>query len=134
MYHVLGQYEGKLAMYQNLCDKITRDPKKEKDYADNWKCSPPYSSFAHYSGKKKPWIQKFNYLQINSTLSLNMFGVLRYWFKELEEINNKYNMGIDVEHWNEKHWKDFKQLPLGELATYKDSMDIIFQNGTKATV
>lgn len=126
IYDALAPYEGKVTAYQHVCDRKNNHLSKSK-----WKCSPPYSSLAHFSGRKKPWLSTLHIENINSTSSMDMKGVFYYFFRELNEISIKYNMGIDVANWNTKHLKYFKELPLGRIATYGDHADIIFQNNTK---
>ena len=129
-FDALAPYEGNLTMYQFSCDR-PRDALSEQELKVTWKCNPPYSLFAHFSGRKKPWFyKKFAFKNINSTSSRYNHGVLHYYFKELHEINNKYDMGLDVKHWMTKHSIYFNELPLGEAATYSDQKHVIFQNHT----
>ena len=95
-FDALAPYEGNVTMYQNFCNE-PKDRLGKRTLNMLFKCHPPYSSFAHYSGKKKPWVSKqVNYNHINSTMSYQNFGVKNYYFKMLNEISNKYDMGIDV--------------------------------------
>ena len=95
-FDALALYEGNVTMYQKSCNE-PMDRLGERTLKMLFKCHPPYSSFAHYSGKKKPWVSKqVNYNHINSTMSYQNFGVKNYYFKMLNEISNKYDMGIDV--------------------------------------
>ena len=38
-----------------------------------------------------------------------------FWCQKLDRLNRKYDMGTDLWNWNDKHLKDFKEMPLGGM-------------------
>jgi hypothetical protein len=51
----------------------------------------------------------------------------RLWFKELTEINEKYDMGLDIKNFDTVHLKKMKESPLGYMAMYTDHTKELFR-------
>ena len=123
---VLAKYQPKLLAHQFSCDEY----KASVALADNkyqWKCTPPYNSFAHFYGKEKPWQVRFNMDNIykNETVTSGSFGARIHWFRELNEMNNELQMGIDLQNWQVKHVQQMQESPLGYMAMWKYQLNII---------
>ena len=73
-------------------------------------------------GKEKPWLGQ--YVRDEKTTH-GQHGVKGQWFAELEALNDKLNMSIDLEHWNSKIAPNMKGVMLGEMAMFKDQGDIL---------
>ena len=119
---VLAEYEGNVTVYQFSCDKTEERATDEKD---QFKCFPPYSSVAHFMGGSKPWQGRFNKKDINNTWSYKQKGAKSQWFKQLVELNEKFNMDLDISNWNSKYREKMQESPLGHKAKYSDHADII---------
>ena len=76
----------------------------------------PYKHFIHFSGNDKPWQHGVNH----SHKKWMWYGPAKGWFGHLHELNEKHDMGLDIENWIEKHEDIMKESPFGYLATYKD--------------
>jgi hypothetical protein len=113
---VLEKHQPKLLAYMYSCN----NPMNLGDF--KWTCNPPYNSFAHFSGGRKPWQNQFN---IAEKLTSSMFtgyqnATLVVWWQELIALNEKLEMNLDLEHWNEKYLPGMKESPLGYIAKYWD--------------
>ena len=113
---LLEKYQPKLLAYKNYCDKPTRSG----DY--QWTCNPPYDSFAHFFGDRKPWQNKFNSKQFKNSTNdtYRDHAATVVWFRELIALNAKLKMNLDLEHWDEKYLSGMKESPLGYIAKYWD--------------
>ena len=118
---LLSKYEGELARYQWSCDQPIEKVKKK--YA--FKCYPPYSSVAHFAGKTKPWQSRFQMYRANTKNTYLQKGAKNFWFKMLNEVNSKFEMGMDLDHWNEKYLPTVREAPLGAMAMYSETKDAI---------
>ena len=123
---VLAKYQPKLLAHHFSCDKY----KASVSLANNkyqWKCTPPYNSFAHFYGKEKPWQVRFNMdnIYINDTVISGSFGARIHWFIELNEINNELQMRLDLQNWQVKYVQQMQESPLGYMAMWKDQLNII---------
>eukprot|EP00978_Attheya_sp_CCMP212_P013578 scaffold34093_cov59-Attheya_sp.AAC.4 len=116
---MLEKYQPELLAYQYQCDL-------GKSYDFTWTCNPPYNSFAHFVGSHKPWQGKFSLESINnepvSTSTRKAATML--WFKELIALNEEHGMGIDLEHWNDKHLPLMKESTLGYMPMYADQANV----------
>ena len=122
----LAKYQPKLLANQFSCDKYNASV----SLADNkyqWKFTPPYNSFAHFYGKEKPWQMRFNMdnIYINETVTSDSYGARIQWFRELNEMNNELQMGIDLQNWQVKYVQQMQESPLGYMAMWKDQFNII---------
>ena len=124
----LEKYQPKLLAYQFECDKYALN-EKVGAWDFQWSCNPPYNSIAHFYGAKKPWQKKFKKEWLKGGHFLEDTSVKKapamLWFKELDELNDKHKMGIDLEHWNDKHLPAMKESALGYIPLNKDQADII---------
>ena len=89
-------------------------------------CNPPYNSVGHFTGSHKPWQHKFEMSDLKKSKTVNddtrkYKAVTLLWFQELQELNDRHRMGLDLENWNEKYLGIMKQSPLGYMATWGDS-------------
>jgi len=113
---VLAKYQPKILEYQWNCNS----DKTEEKYL--WRCTPPYEAFAHFMGNKKPWQSKFNLKGINKTWLHRQEAVRFLWFRELISMDEELRIGVDVQHWNEKHLPQMKNSPLGYMAMIRDQL------------
>ena len=120
---LLDQYQAKqkLLAYQNKCDK--------GGYHDmQWSCHAPYNSLAHFVGTHKPWQKKFQLSWIHKPVdSSHREAAFIFWFKELIALNEEHSMGIDFEHWDEKHLPLMKESTLGYMPKYSDQESVVSQ-------
>jgi len=117
---MLAKYQPDLLSYQNSCER------KRSDDFMAWQCSPPYSSFSHFTGSNKPWQNAFHASWLNNRLQSNgKKGPMLLWFKELHSLNEKYDMGIDFENWNEKHLPSMKVSTLGYMPRWADQSEVM---------
>jgi hypothetical protein len=75
-------------------------------------------------GKTKPWQglwRPFRY----TTSSYRQLGAKYFWFDELQEINKKLHMGLDMKHWNRKYSELLKNTSFGHIAQFKDQSAIL---------
>jgi len=122
---VLIKYQPKLLAYQNSCNAV---PTPVDEVKFHWKCTPPYDSFAHFYGKFKPWQSKYMIKDITQTREYKQKAAKSIWFRELNELNDKFNMGLVLTRWNKKHLPEMKRSSLGYVALYSDRKDIIDGN------
>jgi hypothetical protein len=110
---MLSKYQGELLRYQYSCDKPEEGSKEPEK---RWRCTPPYDSTAHFYGEMKPWKKAFNLKKDLTDWSYRRHAALSVWFRELEELNDKLQMGLDLDHWAEKYIDMLKEVPLGAMA------------------
>ena len=111
--------------YMWQCDKdISKRPLK--DYMD-WSCRPPYNSFSHFMGKQKPWQNAWDMEWVKDPIISSRFqkGPIKIWFKELNELNTKHSMGLDLERCTKKYVETMKVSALGYQAEKGDQANII---------
>jgi len=114
----LEKYSPKPLVYQFNCD----------DPTFQYRCYPPHTDIAHFMGKEKPWIMGKNLKWFKKNDTNNMNEAIRLWFKELDEVNRKLHLGLDVHNWNDNH-KDLKvEPPLGYTPNYADNAKEIIEN------
>ena len=131
---VLAKYQPPLIAYQYSCDKYGTNStsKASPDEARfMWKCTPPYDSTAHFTGKMKPWQKNIFMQNVGDTYSYRQKAAKNLWFRELNDINDKYKMGLDLWHWNAKHLEELKDSSLGYMPMYSDQADIIEDSTAK---
>jgi len=114
---LLTPFQGKLLRHQHLCNNAERGQQNRF-----WRCNPPYDSTAHFMGKDKPWL---GHRIRDKNATHGQYGAKGQWFAELEIINNKLNMSIDVENWNNKISPRMTGVMLGEMAMFRDQEDVI---------
>ena len=119
---MLPKYQGKLLRYQYSCDKSKEDSKEPENY---WRCTPPYDSVAHFFGKMKPWKKKYNPKKDYTEYGYRRFAPMSLWHKELEELNIRLAMGLDLDKWDEKYKEMLKDLPLGKMAMPGSQIDAL---------
>jgi len=129
---VLQAYQGEVLRYQFLCDKPQDEARRLNQDDFLWMCSPPYASVAHFMGTAKPWKRKFNFMRATDS-SFRRFGARFLWFKELAEASDKYEIGLDIKHWNEVHLESVRGDLLGEKAEYHDQVDVVGIEARNAT-
>ena len=120
---LLDQYQAKqkILAYQYKCDKGGYD-----DW--QWSCHAPYNSLAHFVGSNKPWQKKFLLKWIHKPVdSSHRKAAFIFWFKELIALNEEHSMGIDFEHWDEKHLPLMKESTLGYMPKYSDQESVVSQ-------
>jgi len=121
---VLATYQGEVLRYQYLCDKPADEARRLDQGNLLWTCTPPYNSVAHFMGNSKPWRRKFD-LRRATDSSFRQFGARYFWFKALAEASDKYEIGIDIKHWNKVHLESVRGSLLGEKAEYQDQADVV---------
>jgi hypothetical protein len=89
-----------------------------------WRCTPPYDSTAHFTGKTKPWKREYD-PNGDTDYSYRQTAARFLWFKELTELNEKYDVGLDMENWNKKHLPSMQGVALGGMAMFHDQKDVI---------
>ena len=117
VYDLLHHHQPQLLAYQNNCDK---------DYVDkftNWTCNPPYNSMAHFYGSTKPWQAGFAKRDLESRKGITRKSLAPFllWWRELIELNEKLDMKLDIDKWNEKYLEIMKLSPLGYMAWYSET-------------
>merc|ERR1712130_784406 len=89
-------------------------------------CGSPYRDFAHFMGSKKPWqMGKKNPYYRRRRQTTQTYRAYRLWFKILAEINEQYNMGLDVDNWDDAHLQNMKDSPLGYKPEYRDNVHLV---------
>jgi hypothetical protein len=78
-----------------------------------------YRDFAHFMGDKKAWMKT----PCKKCGAGHLHWPHNLWFDELAELNEKFSIGLDVEHFMEKHMPQMKESPLGYIARYSDHKD-----------
>jgi hypothetical protein len=117
---MLKKYQPDLLAFQNSCDR------KNRNDSMAWQCSPPYSSFSHFTGSNKPWQNSFDVKWLENPLQSNgKKGPMLLWFKELYWLNEKYDMGVDFENWNEQHLPSMKTSTLGYMPRWADQSEVM---------
>jgi hypothetical protein len=119
---ILGQYQGKVLFQQWSCDQPQRADASERRNA--WRCVPFFDGFAHFVGKRKPWKSLWK-PKLHTTSSYRRQSVKYLWFDELKELNEKYEMGLDMDQWDSKYLNLLKQDSVGTIAKFSDQ-DKIF--------
>jgi hypothetical protein len=93
-------------------------------------CNPVYQDFAHFMGSNKPWMRPpCKECQDSHSLLTQPHNL---WYTELTELNEKYSMGLDMEHFVEKHMPHMEVSPLGYIAKYWDHKHIVMSHGKKS--
>jgi hypothetical protein len=124
---MLEKYQPELLAYQYECDHGGHG-------GFEWTCNPPYDSFAHFVGPQKPWQGQFSMKWINEPVSTSTRkAAMMVWFKELITLNDKHSMGIDFEHWNDKHLPLMKESSLGYMPMYSDQANVIDNASNEGT-
>jgi Alpha-N-acetylglucosamine transferase len=122
---VLAMYQGEILRYQWSCDKPKEEARIFEVQHFWWRCMPPYDSTAHFMGfDKKPWRHSYVASEY-TTYSFRQTGARYLWFKELTEVNEKYKMGLDMDHWDEKYLPWMRDGLLGKMALLNDQRDVI---------
>ena len=102
------------------CDKLLGGG---ADSFFTWTCNPPYDTYAHFTGSHKPWQGKlpggWNKMPSEPRIK-NIYGPTEFWFRELNELNEKLHIGLDLKNWNSKYLDAMKGSPLGYMAMYSD--------------
>eukprot|EP00979_Chaetoceros_neogracilis_P002159 scaffold378_cov270-Chaetoceros_neogracile.AAC.48 len=119
---ILSKYQGDLLRYQYSCNKPEEESKEPEK---SWRCTPPYDSTAHFFGNRKPWQNKFNPKSDYTEWSYRRMAALSLWHKELEELNTRLDMGLDLNNWNEKYEDQLKDVPLGVMAMPGNQIDAL---------
>ena len=91
-------------------------------------CNPVYRDFAHFMGKKKPWFK----MPCRGCGAAELHQPHQRWFDELAEINREFKMGLDMEHFEEKHIPYMQESPLGYQAQFGDHMEKVMLHGKSA--
>jgi hypothetical protein len=115
----LAKYSPKPAAYQHFCDA---EPNSASMY-----CYPPYRDVCHFMGSNKPWQLGVGVKFMKNTNTHGKSAPYRLWFKELTEINEKYDMGLDIKNFDTVHLKKMKESPLGYMAMYTDHTKELFR-------
>lgn len=105
--------------YNCLGDYDCAFPDRKMDEEFGHMCLPIYRDFAHFMGTNKPW-QIGVHPSWGSKDCHKLYGPYRLWFRELRAINEKLDIGLDVEHYDDVHLPRMKESPLGYLAQFKD--------------
>ncbi|EEC44602.1 predicted protein [Phaeodactylum tricornutum CCAP 1055/1] len=132
---VPGTVDGQPQMAANLTtpfNNYTTDEaraKKSSCLVQNtaYECVPPYRDFMHFSGSSKPWQGMLPRAFVLAHEGLDRWEKLPtplwpslLWFKELIEVNDLLQLGLDVENWNEQHLPRMKDSPMGYIAKFAD--------------
>jgi len=123
---LFAPYQGKPLVHQWSCEK-PYDERKGGETRNDWRCFPPINSVAHFMGKTKPWKQKLRGGDFANLLdySYRQRAAKNLWFLELQEINTKYQMGIDLENWDNTYPELMKNDTLGVQAMFSDQGDVL---------
>jgi len=108
----LSKYSPKPIIYQYNCD----DPSNE------YRCYPTNTDTAHFMSRTKPWLMGISnrwFFRKNDTADQN--EAHRLWFKELDDLNKKLHLNLDVYNWNEKHADIRKRPPFGLKPSWTDN-------------
>lgn len=81
----------------------------------------PYMHMIHFFGSEKPWQHGFHHENKRNV----WYGAAGVWFDNLKQLNEKYDMGLDIDNWDEKHHDIMQRSPFGYLATWKDQAKIL---------
>ena len=125
---VLDKYQGKVISYQFQCDKPIEKRKGVNPKFDSW-CHSPNNAFAHFNGDRKPWSSFFKLKWLrepsNKTSTSNRFDSRMKWWRELTELNAKYQMGINFTFYNDDYIPLMQKPSLGATPKYADQSRII---------
>jgi hypothetical protein len=122
---VFAPYQEKPLVYQWSCKK-SDDKKDNTEIQNSWRCFPPIDGMAHMMGNTKPWKQSRTELITKvATRSFHQNAAKSLWFVELKEINEKYQMGIDLDNWNSIYPALMTNDTLGTLAKFIDQEDAL---------
>ena len=90
----------------------------------------PYHNMVHFAGNFKPWQHKLSSLRKKGWRS-----IANVWFNELDQLNDKYGMGLDVKNWGESHQEHIGQSTFGYMAQFSEHAEMVkSKNVTTATV
>ena len=123
---LFAPYQGKPLVYQWSCEK-PYDERKGGETKNDWRCFPPINSVAHFMGKTKPWKQRIRGQDVSkvNNYSYRQRAPKSLWFLELHEINTKYQMGLDLDKWDETYPELMKNDTLGVQALFSDQGDVL---------
>ena len=127
---LFAPHQGKPLVHQFSCDQANTK-KDEVHIKDRWRCFPPINGIAHFMGKEKPWKQARDDSSMANNLLTRSYrykAAKNLWFMELQEINTKYRMGIDLENWNNIYPELMKNDTLGTMAMLIDRADALSLN------
>jgi hypothetical protein len=57
----------------------------------------PRSDFVHFTGRKKPW---FHGPPADLTENTRFKTASHFWFYQLEQLNDEFDLGLNFTHWN----------------------------------
>ncbi|KAL3907793.1 MAG: hypothetical protein SGARI_003365, partial [Bacillariaceae sp.] len=82
---------------------------KQLKRKDRFMCEPPFRDYEHLAGPLKPWYRPLpdGWRGENKTAS-----ALHYWFNLFDELNRQYDLGVDLDRWDEER-QLIKDPPLG---------------------
>ncbi|KAL7538178.1 hypothetical protein ACHAWF_008114, partial [Thalassiosira exigua] len=117
------------------------DPEPIVDFGDceevgvegNHLCHPGYRDFVHFSGTKKPWLQAPYACRVCDREKIERTP-LGFWHKVLSEMNEEYDMGLDLENYAEKVLSRIAHSPLGYLAQHSDHAKLVLKGRAPAAV
>ena len=128
----LQKYSPSPIVYQYDCGHPGKEDKKLR-----FMCKPVYRDFVHFFGKEKPWQSPqhkwfkgkregdIRTWEFDGDRQKNKDAAYRVWWRKLADLNEKYSIGLDIEHWDKKH-EELKQVsPLGYMAMYSDHAKMV---------
>jgi len=116
----LDEYSPKPLVYMHKCNIVGNHPF----------CTSPYKDFTHFMGGSKPWQGKSTgkIFRMGDTDTENNNAPTRLWFKELAKINEKLDIGLDLNAWNTKYLPLMNASPLGKVAKFSDNAKLLNQS------
>ena len=117
-----GQPVLKEALIRALHPHMTKEPLAWQfhcDRKDSYQCTSPYREYAHFMGGSKPWMKGNGGGLAKRTSTAERSAPYRLWFKELGEINELFNMGLDLSKMG-RGIQNMTETPLGHMAMWYD--------------
>ena len=87
--------------------------------SNNKMCLPPYSSYAHFTGSKKPWQEGFSKYRVRRTDNKELEGPYRLYYQRLFQLSERFSWGIDSDTVSAK-FKNMKESVLGYMPSLHD--------------
>ena len=102
-------------------------------------CYPPHRDFFHFDGLKKPWQHPIpttipNYGRLEEFVGYPRQSSANFWFWNLDRLNRRLHMGLNLTHWDTEHLPHMTTSPLGYKPLETDNADRIFGTTTKEEV
>lgn len=122
-----GNFQSAIAE-RNLTHLLPKPESKKITYGcanagSHFKCKDmPYLHMVHFSGENKPWQHSINK---RNTMNRFWYVVADTWYDNLRQLNEKYNIGLDIDNWDVTHKDIMQESPLGYVAKYTDHKHLV---------